>query len=91
MATTVETMTVNAGTKQRNTVSEKLATLNPKHTAVPTQDEKREQIDLQAQPRANVAATREAPAATTKDKYGYISRKKTVSYSGSCEYRRTGH
>lgn len=83
MATTVETITVNAGAKQRTATSEKSATLKQKHTAVPTQDEKRELVDMQSVPRANVAAAREAPAATTKDKYGYIDRKKTVSRSGA--------
>lgn len=31
-------------------------------------------------PRANVAATREAPNGTEKDQYGYRNRKKTVSF-----------
>lgn len=69
----------NTEVKHRPSISEKPIT-EERAPLVPTtdSDNKNGPPSNYAVPRANVAATIDAPNGTTKDKYGYRNRKKTV-------------
>jgi len=64
--------------KHRTSIPEKPITEQVKPLVPESEVDENGKLDNYAVPRANVAATREAPNGTEKDKYNYQNRKKTV-------------
>lgn len=66
--------------KHRTSIPEQPITERNKPLVPESEVDENGKVDNYAVPRANVAATREAPNGTEKDKYNYHNRKKTVSH-----------
>ncbi len=66
--------------KHRTSIPEQPITERNKPLAPESEVDEKGKVNNYAVPRANVAATREAPNGTEKDKYNYHNRKKTVGW-----------
>jgi len=65
--------------KHRTSIPEQPITERNKPLAPESEVDENGKVNNYAVPRANVAATREAPNGTEKDRYNYHNRNKTVS------------
>ena len=81
MSTTAAIVESEHELKHRTSIPEKPITEEREPLVPAYDDEKNGVLSNYAVPRANVAATREAPNGTEKDQYNYGNRKKTVGSS----------